>query len=164
MPLDFPEMTINNGNIIASEIYQYHAAYIEDPALPFGRTLRERVLKGKQVTADMYLSILEHRRRAIATFFEWIRPYDMLLTPTVPFVACPLEEIDESRPGPMSFTRAFNYLDTSAISMPAGFSHEGLPIGVQLVAMPWQENMLLRAAHEYQQVTDWHIRTPVGLL
>jgi aspartyl-tRNA(Asn)/glutamyl-tRNA(Gln) amidotransferase subunit A len=163
VPLDFPDMTKNNGSIIAADVYHYHAAYIEDPALPFGDALRQRVLRGKQISADMYFAMQEHRRKAIAIFSEWMRPYDLLLTPTVPFVACPLEEIDEAVTAPMAFTRAFNYLDTCGISLPAGFSRNGLPIGVQLIAMPWQENLLLRTVQEYQQVTDWHTRIPKGL-
>jgi aspartyl-tRNA(Asn)/glutamyl-tRNA(Gln) amidotransferase subunit A len=163
VPLDFAEMSRHNGAIIATEVYRYHAGYIEDTSLPFGDSLRKRVLKGKAIGGEAYLATLAHRRRTIAAFNEWMLSYDLLLTPTLPFVAGALKDIDEDLTTPMTFTRAANYLDTCAISLPAGFSREGLPIGMQLIAKPWQENLLLRTAQAYQQLTDWHRRRPPGL-
>ena len=163
IPLDFAELARNTGTFIATEVYRQHAAYIEDMSLPFGDACRERVLKGKAVTAEAFLATLEHRQRTIAAFNDWMRAYDLLLTPTLPFVAPPLDGIDEALTSPMAFTRAVNYLAACAITIPSGFSAAGLPIGMQLVAKPWQENLLLRTADAYQQVTDWHRRTPQGL-
>lgn len=163
VPLDFAELARNTGTFIATEVYRLHASYIEDASLPFGDACRQRVLKGKSVTGEAFLATIEHRQRTIAAFSDWMRSYDLLLTPTVPFVAPPLDEVDEELTSPMTFTRAVNYLAACAISIPSGFSGTGLPIGLQLVAKPWQENLLLRTADVYQQVTDWHRRTPPGL-
>ena len=160
VPIDFAELARNTGTLIAAEAYRHHRAYIEDNERPIGDACRERVLKGKAVSAEALLATLEHRRRTIAAFNHWMRAYDLLLTPTLPFVAPPLAEVDETLTSPMAFTRAVNYLSTCAITMPSGFSEDGLPIGAQLVAKPWQENLLLRTAHEFQQVTDWHMRAP----
>lgn len=163
VPLDFASMSLHTGILIAAEAYQFHAKYIEDPSLPLGEATRRRVLKGKIISAQAYLETLAHRRRTIDAFSEWMRDHDLLLTPTLPFVAGALKDIDEDWTTPMTFTRAVNYLDTCAISLPAGFSTNGLPIGMQLVAKPWQENLLLRTAQSYQQLTDWHRRPPPGL-
>jgi aspartyl-tRNA(Asn)/glutamyl-tRNA(Gln) amidotransferase subunit A len=57
-------------------------------------------------------------------------------------------------------TRPTNYLGLPALSVPAGFSASGLPIAFQLIGQPFSEALLFRAAHLYQQETDWHIRTP----
>jgi aspartyl-tRNA(Asn)/glutamyl-tRNA(Gln) amidotransferase subunit A len=46
------------------------------------------------------------------------------------------------------------------ISIPCGFSSQGLPIGLQLQAPPFEEERLLRGAAMYQRVTDWHSRKP----
>jgi len=46
--------------------------------------------------------------------------------------------------------------------MPAGFTPEGLPVGVQLQANHFREGALLTAAHRFQQATDWHLRAPRG--
>ena len=49
-----------------------------------------------------------------------------------------------------------------ALSLPCGFSREGLPIGMQLVGKPFDELTILRIAHQYQGKTDWHQRLPPG--
>jgi aspartyl-tRNA(Asn)/glutamyl-tRNA(Gln) amidotransferase subunit A len=57
-------------------------------------------------------------------------------------------------------TRPFNVWGIPAISIPCGFTKDGLPIGLQLAAAPWQGNVLLQAAHEYEQATAWHEERP----
>ena len=85
---------------------------------------------------------------------------DILALPTTPVPAPKLDGIDN-----VSVTRQlirFNHpLTLSAmpcLSVPCGFTEEGLPVGIQLVAP--QIETLLRAAHAYQQITDWHVRRP----
>jgi aspartyl-tRNA(Asn)/glutamyl-tRNA(Gln) amidotransferase subunit A len=85
---------------------------------------------------------------------------DALLTPTVPMAACPVEAVDETTTPLASFTRAGNYLDTCALSLPAGFSGRGLPVGAQLLGRPGTDATLLRIGIAFQRVTDWHRRTP----
>jgi aspartyl-tRNA(Asn)/glutamyl-tRNA(Gln) amidotransferase subunit A len=57
-------------------------------------------------------------------------------------------------------TRPFNYLGVPALSAPCGFDPNGLPIGLQLVARPFAEAMLLKVADAYQRDTDWHANRP----
>jgi aspartyl-tRNA(Asn)/glutamyl-tRNA(Gln) amidotransferase subunit A len=85
---------------------------------------------------------------------------DALLTPTVPMAACPVDAVDETVTPLASFTRAGNYLDTCALSLPAGFSERGLPVGAQLLGRPGTDAALLRIGIAFQRVTDWHRRTP----
>ena len=163
VPFDFAELMRNNGALFAAEAYHVHADYIEDANLPIGPWVRKRILSGRAVDANAYLAIMAHRQEAIARFNNWMQAYDLLLTPTLPFVACPLEEIDEEITPLGAFNRAVNYLDTCAISLPGGFSERGLPIGIQLVSKPWQESLLLQTGQAFQNVTDWHRRKPPGL-
>jgi aspartyl-tRNA(Asn)/glutamyl-tRNA(Gln) amidotransferase subunit A len=58
------------------------------------------------------------------------------------------------------FTAPFNLTGLPAISVPCGFNQEGLPIGLQIVAKAWNEAALLRAAHAYEQETNWGKRYP----
>jgi aspartyl-tRNA(Asn)/glutamyl-tRNA(Gln) amidotransferase subunit A len=58
------------------------------------------------------------------------------------------------------FTYPFNLSGFPALSIPCGFDRVGLPIGLQLAARPWQEGLLVRVGHTYQQATDWHCRRP----
>ncbi|HRX79717.1 MAG TPA: amidase family protein, partial [Pirellulaceae bacterium] len=58
------------------------------------------------------------------------------------------------------YTVSANLAGIAAISVPCGISKSGLPIGLQLQAPPFEEERLLRAAHMFQQVTDWHTKRP----
>ena len=59
-----------------------------------------------------------------------------------------------------AFTFPFNLTGQPAISLPLGWSAGGLPIGLQLVGGVLEDATVLRAAHAYQQATDWHLRAP----
>ncbi len=159
-PLVFDELMRRNGQLTAAEAYAVHRAYIEDEQLPIGPAVRRRVLGGKVIGAADYIDALAHRRRACAQWIDWMRDCDALLTPTVPMLACPVDAVDESVTPLASFTRAGNYLDACALSLPAGFSSDGLPVGVQLLGRARTDATLLRAGKAFQQVTQWHRRTP----
>ena len=58
------------------------------------------------------------------------------------------------------FTISVNLAGIGGISLPCGFSPEGLPIGLQLIAPAFEEGRLLTTAHAYEQSTDWHTRRP----
>jgi aspartyl-tRNA(Asn)/glutamyl-tRNA(Gln) amidotransferase subunit A len=60
----------------------------------------------------------------------------------------------------LDLTLPFNFSGHPALSAPCGFSDDGLPIGMQIVGKPFDEATILRVAHQYQQVTDWHTRLP----
>ena len=61
------------------------------------------------------------------------------------------------------YTIAVNLAGLPGMSLPCGFDGQGLPIGMQLIGNYFDEARLLNVAHGYQQATDWHRRTPVGL-
>jgi aspartyl-tRNA(Asn)/glutamyl-tRNA(Gln) amidotransferase subunit A len=159
-PLVFDDLMRRNGQLTAAEAYAVHRAYIEDEQLPIGAAVRRRVLGGKAIGAADYIDALAHRRGACAQWIDWMRDCDALLTPTVPMPACPVEAVDESTTPLASFTRAGNYLNACALSLPAGFSSDGLPVGVQLLGRARTDATLLRAGKAYQQVTQWHRRSP----
>ena len=89
-PLDFEDLMVSNGRLIAAEAYAVHRAYIEDPALPVDPWVRKRTLAGKAISAADYIDELSQRRRAAAQFAAWMRGRDALLTPTLPITATPV--------------------------------------------------------------------------
>ena len=159
-PLDFDDMMVQNGRIIAAEAYALHRAYIEDPSLDIDPWVRRRVLGGKGISAADYLDLMAQRRRVGAAFAHWMRDRDALLTPTLPITATPLDEVDEATTPLATWTRSANYLGACALSLPAGFSADGLPIGVQLTGAPFADAMLVRIGRAFQRATDWHLRRP----
>jgi aspartyl-tRNA(Asn)/glutamyl-tRNA(Gln) amidotransferase subunit A len=58
-------------------------------------------------------------------------------------------------------TAGFNYLGLPALSVPCGFTENGLPTSFQLVGRPFSEATLLRVAQAHESATDWHRRSPV---
>ena len=59
-----------------------------------------------------------------------------------------------------AYTAPFNLTGSPTMSLPCGFTAAGLPIGVQLVARPFEEETLIAVGHHYQATTDWHLRRP----
>jgi aspartyl-tRNA(Asn)/glutamyl-tRNA(Gln) amidotransferase subunit A len=57
------------------------------------------------------------------------------------------------------YTIAVNLAGLPGMSIPAGFAN-GLPVGLQLIGNYFEESLLLQAAHQYQQATDWHLQAP----
>ena len=89
---------------------------------------------------------------------------DVLVSPTSPYPA-PLHtaltarfEIAEDVRTCRAYTGCYSLTALPAISIPDGFTSDGLPIGLQLGARPFAEETLFRAAHAYEQATDWHTR------
>jgi aspartyl-tRNA(Asn)/glutamyl-tRNA(Gln) amidotransferase subunit A len=159
-PFDLEDMMVRNGRIIAAEAWAMHRAYIEDPALDIDPWVRKRTLGGKSLSAADYIEELAQRKRAAALFAQWMEGRDALLTPTLPISATPLDQVDEATTPLATFTRVANYLGACALSLPAGLSGDGLPVGVQLIGAPFTEATLIRIGRAYQKSTDWHLRRP----
>jgi len=58
------------------------------------------------------------------------------------------------------FTAPFNLTGLPALTVPCGFTKEGLPIGLQIISRAWNEAGVLRAGYAFQQVTEWHLQQP----
>jgi Asp-tRNA(Asn)/Glu-tRNA(Gln) amidotransferase A subunit family amidase len=93
---------------------------------------------------------------------------DILLTPTTPVTAVPFGQ-DTVRYGAVQehvtaamlrCTAPFNATHLPALSLPCGFNQAGHPIGLQLAGRAFDEAMILRVGHAYEQATGWHLRTP----
>ncbi len=107
------------------------------------------------------MRVKESWKRTLSAVFEAV---DILASPTIGDEPPP---VDDKRPlleatsavTKTSYAGAFGSLP--GLSVPCGQTRRGLPLGLMLEAAWWQEPLLLRAGHAYQQVTDWHDRRPV---
>jgi aspartyl-tRNA(Asn)/glutamyl-tRNA(Gln) amidotransferase subunit A len=92
-------------------------------------------------------------------FLDAFEKCDVLMTPVAP---TPAFRIGEKIADPLTmylsdiFTISVNLAGTCALSTPCGFSGENLPIGMQLVGRPFDEQTILRAGHAFEQATPWH--------
>jgi aspartyl-tRNA(Asn)/glutamyl-tRNA(Gln) amidotransferase subunit A len=160
VPFDLHDVMVRNGRIIAAEAYAIHRAYIGDDAVEIDPWVRRRTLAGKDIGPAEYRDALAARERSCAAFAAWMQGRDALLMPTLPITATPVDEVDEATTPLATFTRAVNYLGGCGVSLPAGFSSEGLPLGVQLVGAPFGDATLVRIGRAFQRATDWHRRRP----
>jgi aspartyl-tRNA(Asn)/glutamyl-tRNA(Gln) amidotransferase subunit A len=138
-------------------------------ASEFGTGLRRRWLAGSLLPAQVAQKAARARtilRRDWLALFDQV---DVLLSPTCPE---PAEKIRyhkdlESRPEVerqsvwrTSCTMAAALAGTPAITIPCGFSSENLPLGMQVMTDRFQEALMFRVAHSYEQATEWHLRRP----
>ncbi|MBI2381592.1 MAG: Asp-tRNA(Asn)/Glu-tRNA(Gln) amidotransferase subunit GatA [Gammaproteobacteria bacterium] len=133
----------------------------------FGAEVKRRILIGTYALSagyyDAYYLKAQKIRRLIAEDFKRaFEEVDVILGPTSP---SPAFRIGEKSDDPVSmylndiYTIAINLAGLPAMSLPCGFVN-GLPVGLQLIGNYFAEGRLLNAAHQYQQVTDWHSRAP----
>jgi aspartyl-tRNA(Asn)/glutamyl-tRNA(Gln) amidotransferase subunit A len=143
--------------------------YTRSRAEGFGAEVKRRIMTGTYVLSAGYYDayyLKAQKVRALITdeFRRAFQDVDLLLAPTAPTVAFGLGD-KTSDPITMYlndiYTIGANLAGLPALSMPCGFAG-GLPVGVQLIGPHFGEAKLLGAAHRYQQVTDWHLKTPAG--
>jgi aspartyl-tRNA(Asn)/glutamyl-tRNA(Gln) amidotransferase subunit A len=158
------------GVVLRAEAHAHHEqAVASTPELYQPETLR-RIRGGAEVTAAAYIAArreLETLRRGARTIFESV---DLLVTPTMPV---PPPRLDELLADVASLrvrellmlrnTRPWNALGLPTISVPCGFTSEGLPIGLQITGAAGDETRVLALAHAYEQATGWHTRRPPSL-
>ena len=156
---DYAELT---SRILLAEGYSIYGEVVDDDRLPIDETVRQRLRLGAGISAREYLSALRLRDERKREFAGALDGYDALLTPTTWTAALPLDSIDHV-PVPARFTRFVNLLELCGISLPNGFTDEGLPTSLQIICRGCDEATVLRIAWAYQAATDWHQRSPPAL-
>jgi aspartyl-tRNA(Asn)/glutamyl-tRNA(Gln) amidotransferase subunit A len=142
--------------------------YRKTRAEGFGAEVKRRILVGTYVLShgyyDAYYLKAQQVRRLIADDFKRaFAQCDLVIGPTSPTAAF---RIGAKTDDPVQmylndiFTIAANLTGAPAMSMPCGFTRDGLPIGLHLQANHFGEARLLDLVHRYQQATDWHTRVP----
>jgi aspartyl-tRNA(Asn)/glutamyl-tRNA(Gln) amidotransferase subunit A len=156
------DAALNNGLIVTSEAAAFHRQRLAEHPEDFGADVRQRLQTGAAYTSTEY--VLARRTQAeLRRLFElFFNKYDVLLMPTTPIPAPSLDGPDAVEQARMltRFTAPFNLTGLPALSLPCGFTRDGLPIGLQIVARPWAEAALLRAGQAYEMATEWHLRRP----
>jgi len=150
-------------NIAGPEAAHYHRQNLEHRPQDIAEQVRNRLLAGRNLAAVEYLRGLDVQRRIKGEVAALFADIDLLVTPTTPFTATRIEDelAAVGREGRIHrFTAPFNITGQPAISVPCGFDPQGLPIGLQVIGRPWEEETVLRLAHAYEQATDWHRRRP----
>jgi aspartyl-tRNA(Asn)/glutamyl-tRNA(Gln) amidotransferase subunit A len=156
------EAALANGLMIQADGAAYHRERLAEHPDWFGADVLQRLRNGAALTSTEYAlarRIQVEMRRRFEIFFE---KYDILLMPTTPIPAPPIEgtQAVEAARQLSRFTAPFNLTGLPALSVPCGFTASGLPMGLQIVSKSWGEAKVLQGGYTYEQATDWHDRHP----
>lgn len=132
----------------------------------FGSDVLPALYVGEFISARQYLRALRIRPLVQQDLGRIFQDVDILLCPTT-CVLPPRSEVgsDTSTRAFVLFphnTRPFSVAGVPALSVPAGFSGEGLPIGLQIIGRPFDETTVLNVGYAYESATEWHTRRPPG--
>ena len=142
--------------------------YLKTRSEGFGAEVKRRIMLGTYALSAGYYDAYYRKAQSVRTlikedFDEAFRGVDLILTPTAPTAAF---RIGEKTQDPLQmylsdiFTISVNLAGIPAISIPCGFTKTSLPIGLQILGRPFDEETILRAAYSYEQETEWQKRKP----
>jgi len=155
------------GLVLAAEAYTANQEAVDTQGDTLDPVIAFRIAKGKEALAWEYIRGLQSwvplRERALAT----LRDVDVMITPATAIPAKPVRTVDQSIESYSSHNLLFlrnstlgNVLNLCAVTLPCGFTRDGMPIGLTLYSKPFDEGTALRAAQAYERATDWHKRRP----
>jgi aspartyl-tRNA(Asn)/glutamyl-tRNA(Gln) amidotransferase subunit A len=150
-----------NTLIVAAEAYAYHEPTLRSHPEGYGPSLRSRLRQGAFITSADYIHARAARARLTAEIETLLSELDVIVSPSSPGVAEPFDEVDQAaRYNAPSFTNPFNLAGLPAVSVPCGFSPDGLPIGLQIGGRRDTDRAVLAVARAYERATRWHERHP----
>jgi aspartyl-tRNA(Asn)/glutamyl-tRNA(Gln) amidotransferase subunit A len=156
----FPVRSDDRTAIRAAEAYAYHAATVAKAASLYQPEVLARIRVGADVSALTYIEARRRMEQARLVIHDVFRRVNLLVMPTVAIPATAIAQTPSDDVPRIRNVAPFNFYGYPAISIPCGFTKNGLPIGLQIVAPAWSEDELLMAAHAFEQATDWHKRRP----
>ncbi|HEX9118033.1 MAG TPA: Asp-tRNA(Asn)/Glu-tRNA(Gln) amidotransferase subunit GatA [Anaerolineae bacterium] len=145
-----------------------HDAYLKTRGEGFGPEVKRRIMLGTYALSAGYYDAYYLKAQQVRTlikqdFDQALKRVDVIACPVTPSTAFRIgEKIDDPLNMYLSdiFTLSVNLAGNCGLSVPCGFDRAGLPIGLQLIAGPWEEETILRTAYAYERATDWHERRP----
>ena len=147
--------------IMLVEGFAVHAHWMRTRPEAYGELLRDRLALGALIGGPDYVQAQRRRRELNTALARVLDSCDVLLTATVPAEAPRIDRIPKwgivEQP---NFTSVFNVAGVPALSVCTGYSESGLPLAMQLVAKPFAEPTLFRAAHAYERAMAWRSRRP----
>ncbi|MBK9928057.1 MAG: amidase [Anaerolineales bacterium] len=152
------DAALANKNMTQADAAAVHRERLKEHPEFFGDDVRRRLEDGAKLTSTDY--ILARRtqsevQKRCELFFE---SADFLIIPTTPIAAPAIEGHDAVEQAGLltRFTAPFNLTGLPALSIPCGFTKEGLPIGLQIIAKAWWDAKVLNAGYAFEQATEWH--------
>jgi aspartyl-tRNA(Asn)/glutamyl-tRNA(Gln) amidotransferase subunit A len=150
-----------NRTLLSSEAYAIHEKWLQERPQDYASLTRERFMSGAFVRAADYINATRVRLKMANAFHALFSDVDVVVTASAMDPAC---RIDDTEALDRTYARQarapFNVTGSPALSVPAGFSKAGLPLGMQIVGKPFSEALIYRVAHAYEQATRWVEKHP----
>jgi aspartyl-tRNA(Asn)/glutamyl-tRNA(Gln) amidotransferase subunit A len=171
--VDLPDQTAISAAaliVLAVEATSLHAPWLRERAREYGAQVRNRLQNGLAYSAVEYLEALRWRGPALAAHLAAIDGIDVLVAPASRAAAPTIEETDMGGgPGAEAamqaitrFMRPINYLGLPVLEIPAGQSRSGMPIGLQLIGRPFDDETAIALGRAFQTATNHHRRIPAS--
>jgi aspartyl-tRNA(Asn)/glutamyl-tRNA(Gln) amidotransferase subunit A len=165
---DQRQLTASCQLVLAVEAAAFHKRWLIERPQDYGPQVLMRLQNGLAIPGVTYLETMRWRGPALSAHLAAVAGVDAVIAPVAPVAAPTIAESDVGNsPDAESviqrltrFTRPVNYLGLPSLSIPAGFTRGGLPVGMQLIGRSFDEAMLLRIGAAFQRVTDFHERVP----
>jgi len=169
--VDLQTATMQRGiwsQIASPEAFSFHEEYLQTRGQDYGADVRGRFEVGRLLLSVDYVRAQRARTLMKNECRDALKRADVIVTPTLPVTPPRIDQSTVQRgqgQEPVGvaltrFTRHFNITGSPCVSIPCGFTKEGMPIGMQIAAAPFDEATLLRAAHAYEQDAKWFQRRP----
>ena len=154
--------------VLATEAAAFHKRWMIERPGDYGAQVLMRLQNGLAVSGVSYLEAMRWRGPALAAHNAAVAGVDAMIMPVSPVAAPTIAESDVGNSPDAEamiqrltrFTRPINYLGLPSLSIPTGFTKDGLPVGMQLVGRSFDEAMILRIGAAFQRATDFHGRVP----
>ncbi|MFB9263188.1 amidase [Bradyrhizobium erythrophlei] len=154
--------------VLAVEAAAFHKRWLIERPQDYGAQVLMRLQNGLAIPAVSYLEAMRWRGPALAAYNAAVNGVDAVIAPATPVPAPTIAESDVGNgPGAEAviqrltrFTRPVNYLGLPSLSIPSGFTRNGLPVGMQLIGRAFEEATLIRIGAAFQRATDFHAQVP----
>jgi aspartyl-tRNA(Asn)/glutamyl-tRNA(Gln) amidotransferase subunit A len=156
--------------VLAVEAAAFHKRWMIERSQDYGPQVLMRLQNGLAIPGVNYLEAMRWRGPALAAHLAAVAGVDAVIAPVAPVAAPTIAESDVGNSPDAEaviqrltrFTRPINYLGLPSLSIPSGFTRDGLPVGLQLIGRSFDEAVLLRIGAAFQRVTDFHNRVPTS--
>ncbi len=154
--------------LVLAEAQEIHAESLRTRRSDFGADVLQILENPTPDSATLMLALRARDALAVA-MRRVLETVDVLVTPSTAIPAARIGQDtvrladgeDSILLAMIRCTAPFNATGLPALSLPCGFTREGLPIGLQIAGRPFDEPTVLRVGHAYEQATEWHRRVPV---
>jgi aspartyl-tRNA(Asn)/glutamyl-tRNA(Gln) amidotransferase subunit A len=165
---DLTEVRAAMWTMVRAEAAEYHRPYLRSKADLYHPTVRTLLEGGEFIPATEYVHAQRVRSKVIADVRSALAGVDALLLPAVAMAAYPIGQQMVDLDGEQEsvllamtrYTPLFNLTGHPALVLPCGFNQAGMPIGLQIVGRMFDDAMVLRVAHTYENLTEWHQKRP----